>query len=56
METNPRMIEHAVFQGESYFLQQIQINNQNDRVYFKGWREMFPIKTFLIKLTDNPSK
>ena len=56
METNPRMIGHAVFQGESDFPQQIPINNQNDHVYFKGWKKMFSLKIFLIKLTDNLPK
>ena len=35
-ETNPRMIERAVFPDESDFPLEIQINSQNDRAYFKG--------------------
>ena len=34
METNPRMIERAVFLDKSDFPLQIPIKNQNDRVYF----------------------
>ena len=43
-ETNPLMIESAVFQDESNFSLQIPINSQNDRVYFKGRKKDVPDK------------
>ena len=38
-ETNPQMIECAVFQDKSHFPLQISINSQNDCVYFKDQKE-----------------
>ena len=43
-ETNPRIIECAVFQDESDFLLQVPIYSQNDRAYFKGQKKDFPDK------------
>ena len=39
-ETNPRMVQHAVFKDERDFPLQIPINNQNDRVCFKGQKKV----------------
>ena len=39
---NPRMIERAVFQDESDFPLQVPLNNQNDRVYYKGTKKDVP--------------
>ena len=39
---NPQMIERAVFQDESDFPLKIPLNNQNDRVYFKGQKKDVP--------------
>ena len=43
-ETNPRMIERAVFPDESDFPLQVPINSQNDRAYFKGRKKDVPDK------------
>ena len=52
-ETNPRMIECAVFQDESDFQLQVPINSQIIVFILRVKRKMFPIKIFLIKLIDN---
>ena len=46
METDPRMIEHTVFQDEDDFPLQIPINSQNDRVCFKVRKKDAPNKSF----------
>ena len=41
-QTNPRMIERAVFQDESDFPLQVPLNIQNNRVYYKGKKKDVP--------------
>lgn len=51
---NPRMIERAVFQDECDFPLQVPLNNQNNRVYFKGTKIEVPEKN-LFHNTDRQS-
>ena len=41
-QTNPRMIERAVFQDEGDFPLQVPLNIQNNRVYYKGKKKDVP--------------
>ena len=38
---NPRMVERAVFQDECDFPLQIPVNNQNNRVYYNGKKNIY---------------
>ena len=39
---NPRMIERCVWQDEKDFTVDVPVNNQNDRVYYKGKKSDVP--------------